>query len=87
MSLPLIVFLIVLFLITAALTVYAFLQQDKQIKQYEQQGDTVADEIERSLEYEKESIGYHMPVQVIFYLVCLVLLLVGTVVFIYFLSN
>ncbi|HLS06344.1 MAG TPA: hypothetical protein VK079_00230 [Bacillota bacterium] len=87
MSIQLIIFLSVLFIVTVALTVYAFMQQEKQIKEYEEQGDTVADELERSLEYEKKSIGYHMPVQVVFYLVSLVLIMVGTVVFIYFLNN
>lgn len=87
LSIQLIIFLSVLFIVTVVLTVYAFMQQEKQIKEYEEQGDTVSDELERSLEYEKKSIGYHMPVQVVFYLVSLVLIMVGTVVFIYFLNN
>lgn len=87
MSPSILILLGVLFIITVILTVYAFMQQEKQIKQYEEEGDTVADQIQRSLEYEKKSIGYHMPVQVIFYLVSLILIMVGTVVFIYFLKG
>jgi|GEM_PF-2465437 len=87
MSPTILIILGVLFVVTVILTVYAFMQQDKQIKQYEEQGDTVADQIERSLEYEKKSIGYHMPVQVVFYLVALILIMVGTIVFIYFLKG
>src|SRR5690625_5369777 len=61
MSIKLIIFLGILFIITMGLTLFAFLQEDKKIKKYEEEGDTIADEIKRSREYESKSLHYHLP--------------------------
>jgi len=81
-SMPLIIFLIILFIITMALTLYAFRQEDMKIKKYEEEGDTVEDEIRRSHEYEATSVKKYLPIQVWIYVITIVL---GTVAFLIYL--
>lgn len=84
MSVPLIIFLVVLFIITMALTLYAFRQEEMKLKQYEEEGNTVKDELKRSHEYETTSIRKYIPIQIWIYSITFI---VGIVAFIIYLNN
>lgn len=82
MSMSLIIFLVILFIITMVLTLYAFRQEDMKIKKYEEEGDTVHDELKRSHEYESTSIKTYLPIQIWIYIITFV---VGTIAFLIYL--
>lgn len=84
MSVKLLIVLGILFVITIILTMYAFYQEEKKLKKYEEEGDTIADEIRRSHEYENKSIGYHVPIQIWIYVVFFAVTIIGFVVYLYF---
>jgi len=80
MSTWLLIFLSVLFIITMVLTFYAFRQEEKKMKRYEEEGDTIADEIKRSHDYESQSIKYHVPVQIWIYVVTIALTIIALII-------
>lgn len=81
MSMGLIVFLILLFIITMFLTFYAFRQEEMKMKEYEETGDTVADELRRSHEYEKNSVKKYIPIQIWIYAITLILSIIAVIYF------
>lgn len=83
MSIKLIIFLGILFIITMGLTLFAFLQEDKKIKKYEEEGDTIADEIKRSREYESKSLHYHLPVQIWIYVITIIGSIIAFAIYLY----
>lgn len=84
MSIYIYIFLGVLFVVTLLLTLYAFLQEEKKMKQYEEEGDTIENELNRSHEYEKNSIRTYIPIQVWIYVVFFILLIGGFIFYLYF---
>lgn len=87
MSLPLIIFLVVLFIITMALTLYAFRQEDMKMKKYEEEGDTVQDELRRSHEYEATSIKTYIPIQIWIYAITFIIGIVAFLLYLYLWGN
>lgn len=73
----LILFLVLLFIITIMLTLYALRQEDEKMKKYEKE-DTAYDELKRSHEYEKTSIRTYLPIQIWIYVI---FFLVGGIIF------
>jgi len=83
MSWTLIIFLIILFLITMILTLYAFKQEEMKMKKYEEEGDTVADELKRSHEYESTSVQNYLPIQGWIYIISIIVTIVAFVIYLY----
>jgi len=83
MSWTLIIFLIILFLITMVLTLYAFKQEEMKMKKYEEEGDTVADELKRSHEYESTSVKNYLPIQGWIYVIAIIATIVAFVIYLY----
>ncbi|HLS61040.1 MAG TPA: hypothetical protein VK044_07920 [Virgibacillus sp.] len=81
MSMWLIIFLIVLFIIAMALTFYAFGQEERKMKKLEDAGDTVEDELQRSHDYEATSIRTYIPIQLWIYAISIILTII--VMFLY----
>lgn len=69
MSMGLIIFLVILFIITMLLTFYAFKIEEAKMKHYKDVGDTVEDELKRSLEYEATSVKKYIPIQIWMYVI------------------
>lgn len=82
MSMQLIIFLVILFIITMSLTLYAFRQEEQKIKRYEEEGDTVEEQLQRSHEYEETSIKTYIPIQIWIYSITFA---VGMIVFLIYL--
>ncbi|MFZ3578718.1 hypothetical protein [Virgibacillus sp. DJP39] len=76
------ILLVVLF--TAALfgTMFAFKQEEKKMKKYEEDGDTIEDELRRSHEYESSSLKSNVPLMSSIYLVTIVVSIVVFLVYI-----
>lgn len=79
----LLIFLGILFIITMFLTFYAFHQEEKKMKRYEEEGDTISDQLKRSREYESQSIKYHVPIQLWIYLITFILTIIAFVIYLY----
>lgn len=73
MSMGLIVFLIILFIVAMAFTFLAFKQEEAKMKQYKEAGDTVQSELKRSLEYEATSVKKYIPIQIWMYVITTIL--------------
>lgn len=78
---PLIIFLGLLFIVTMAITLYAFFQEEKKLKKYEAEGDTVQNELRRSHEYEATSIKYHIPIQIWIYAITFLIAIVAFLIY------
>lgn len=72
MSIGLIVFLIILFAIAMFFTFFAFKQEERKMAQYKEAGDSVEDELKRSLEYESTSVKKYIPIQIWMYVITIV---------------
>ncbi|TMN23394.1 hypothetical protein FH966_11220 [Lentibacillus cibarius] len=72
MTMGLIILLTVLFIAALAGTFYAFKQEEKKMKKYEEEGDTVEDQLRRSHEYETSSLKSNVPLQLAIYGVTIV---------------
>jgi len=83
MSTGLIIFLVVLFIVTLVATYYAFKQEEKKMKEYEEKGETPEEELKRSLEYEASSLKSNISLQVWIYIVTLIL---AAVLFVWYIS-
>jgi predicted PurR-regulated permease PerM len=84
MSIGLIIFLIVLFVIAMILTFYAFKQEEMKMKQYKEAGNTVENELKRSHEYESTSIKKYIPIQIWIYVITTIL---SIIMIVYFFMN
>ncbi|GAA0614000.1 hypothetical protein GCM10009001_34060 [Virgibacillus siamensis] len=76
MSMGLIILLVFLFAAALIGTLFAFKQEENKMKRYEEEGDTVEDQLRRSHEYETVSLKSNLPIQVAIYSVTIVLSLV-----------
>ncbi|MGM8364323.1 hypothetical protein ACLIBG_02455 [Virgibacillus sp. W0181] len=69
MSLWLLLVIALLFVIAMVVTFYAFKQEEQKMKRYEEEGDTVEDELRRSHEYEANSVQKYLPIQIWLYVI------------------
>lgn len=76
MSMGLIIVIAALFVIATVWTLYILKQEENKLKKYEEEGDTVENEIKRSLEYEKSSLKSNVPLQIWIYTITIVLSLI-----------
>jgi len=81
MSMSLIIFLIVLFIIAMALTFYAFGQEEKKMKNIKEAGDTVEDQLQRSHDYESTSIRKYIPIQLWIYSITIILSIIALLIY------
>lgn len=56
------IFLAVFFIAILLVTLYIFRKEEQKIKKLEEQGDSSKDELQRSLEYEKQSLKSNVPI-------------------------
>jgi len=70
-------------LIALIWTLYIFKQEENKMKKYESDGDTVENEVNRSLEYETRSLKKNLPLQIWIYTITIVLSLVVFAIYIY----
>lgn len=83
MNTGLIISLIILFIIAILGTFYALKQEEKKMKQYEDEGVTVEEELRRSNEYEKSSLKSSLPVQIWIYVITIGLSLLAFAIYIF----
>ncbi|MGX4668295.1 hypothetical protein JNUCC74_03665 [Cerasibacillus sp. JNUCC 74] len=83
MSVELIVFLVILFIFTLLVTLLIFKQEENKLKQYEQLGDTVENELRRSKEYETQSLKINVPILTWIYVVTILLGLVALFIYMF----
>ncbi|MEC5425156.1 hypothetical protein QGM71_16845 [Virgibacillus sp. C22-A2] len=83
MSLELLIFLAILFIVALVGTLFAFKQEENKMKKYEKDGDTVEDELKRSLDYEKSSLKSNIPIQLWIYTVTIILSIVAFAIYIF----
>ncbi|HLR68041.1 hypothetical protein [Virgibacillus alimentarius] len=84
MSLGLIIVIILLFMIATVWTLYIFKQEENKLKKYEKEGDTIENEMKRSLDYEKSSLKSNVPLQIWIYSITIVLSLAAFGIYLYF---
>lgn len=83
MSIELIILLAFLFIVALVGTLIVFKQEENKMKKYEEEGDSVEDQLRRSHEYESSSLKSNLPLQLIIYTVTIV---ISLVVFAFYLS-
>lgn len=76
MSIELIILLAFLFIVALVGTLIVFKQEENKMKKYEEEGDSVEDQLRRSHEYESSSLKSNLPLQLIIYTVTIVISLV-----------
>lgn len=76
MGMGLIILLVVLFAAALIGTLFAFKQEEDKMKRYEEEGDSVEEQLRRSHEYESASLKSNLPLQITIYSVTIVLSLV-----------
>jgi len=77
----LIIFLVVIVIISLIATLVIFKQEENKMK--EREGDTAADEMRRSEEYEQESLKSHMPKLIWTYVITIVAALVVFAIYLF----
>lgn len=80
----LIIFLILLFIITVAGTLFVGLQENKKAEDYEKDGDSPAAQLKRSEEYEKSSLKTNVPILLFIYITTFLLAIIAIGLYIYF---
>ena len=71
----------VLVVIAIIWTLIIFKQEENKMKKYEEEGDTLEDQLRRSEEYEKRSLRSDVPLQIIIYSVFTVLFFVAFLIY------
>lgn len=82
MNIWLIIFFIVLFFVTIALTLYAYHLEEKKMEKYEEESSE--DALARSHEYESKSLQTSMKVQIWYYFIACAILTIGLVIYVKF---
>ncbi|GAB3064326.1 hypothetical protein [Virgibacillus ainsalahensis] len=83
MSAGLIIVLILLSIFAIGGTFFAFKQEENKMKKYEKEGETVQDEIKRSLDYEESSLKSNVPIQIWIYSIAIFLSLVAFAIYLF----
>ncbi|WP_188207281.1 hypothetical protein [Alkalibacillus aidingensis] len=73
----LIVIISILFVITLVSTLLIAKEQNRKIKEYERQGTTAKEELERSIEYEDHSLKSNVPMLSAIYIVSFVIIIIA----------
>lgn len=76
MSIGLIIFLIILFIIAMGATIFALKQEERKMRTYEEEGQTAQDELKRSIEYESKSLKTNVPILTWIYSITILLVLI-----------
>lgn len=78
------IWILLILLFAAALfgTIFAFKQEEKKMKKYEEEGDTIEDELRRSHEYETSSLKSNVPLLSTIYIVTIVAAIIAFIVYI-----
>ncbi|WP_200411632.1 hypothetical protein [Virgibacillus salexigens] len=84
MSVGLIVFLIILFVIALGTTLFAFKQEENKLRRYEEEGDSPENERIRSSEYEVNSLKTNVPILIGIYSLAV---LIGLIAFMFYIFN
>lgn len=82
MSLSLIIFFIILFIVTIALTLYAYRLEEKKMEEYEEESPSEA--LKRSHEYESRSLRNSIKIQIVYYFVAVAIMTIGLVLYVKF---
>ncbi|WP_188454609.1 hypothetical protein [Virgibacillus oceani] len=82
MSPGLLILLIIIFIAALAGTIVAFKQEERKLKKYEEEGDSIEDQLRRSHEYETSSLKSNVPLLLIIYTITIVLSLIVFAVYI-----
>lgn len=81
MSMGLIIFLIILFIITMGFTFLAFKQEETKMKKIKDEGNTIENELKRSYEYESTSVKNYIPIQIWIYGIAILLSIVAAIIY------
>src|SRR5690625_184573 len=57
----------ILFVVALVWTLFIFKQEENKMKKYEEEGDTLEDQLKRSEEYEKRSLSSDVTLQIVIY--------------------
>lgn len=76
------ILLIILFAAALFGTIFAFKQEENKMKKYEEEGDTIEDELRRSHEYETSSLKTNIPIMSGIYLVTIIVSVIVFLVYI-----
>lgn len=76
-----IILLIFLFLLTLYLTLRILRNEEAKMKKYEEEGDTIEDQLRRSHEYEQRSLKTSVPFQIWFYIGVFVVFSIAFVIY------
>jgi heme/copper-type cytochrome/quinol oxidase subunit 2 len=79
----LIIFFIVLFVVALVATFAILKKEENKQKMYEEQGDTLEEEMKRSAEYENRSLKSDVPLQIWIYVITILLSLLVFAVYLY----
>ncbi|WP_174616116.1 hypothetical protein [Virgibacillus ihumii] len=82
-TVELIILLVVLFVLALGGTFFVFRQEEKKMKRYEQEGDTVEDELQRSRDYESHSLKSNVPRLLLIYVITIFLGLTAFFIYIF----
>ena len=75
------IFLAIFFVAILIITLYIFKKEEQKIKKLEEQGDSTQDELQRSLEYEQQSLTSNIPVLTWIYVISIGLSLLALVIY------
>jgi cbb3-type cytochrome oxidase subunit 3 len=79
----LIIFLIFLFILAILGTFFALKQEERKMKKYEEEGDTIEDQLSRSLEYESTSLKSNVRSQIWIYSITITLALLAFFIYLF----
>jgi cbb3-type cytochrome oxidase subunit 3 len=79
----LIIFLIFLFILAILGTFFALKQEERKMKKYEVEGDTIEDQLSRSLEYESASLKSNVRTQIWIYSITITLALLAFFIYLF----
>ncbi|WP_099157860.1 hypothetical protein [Virgibacillus ndiopensis] len=82
MSPGLLSLLVIIFIVALVGTIVAFKQEERKIKQYEEEGDSIEEQLRRSHEYETSSLKSNVPSLLIIYAVTIIVSLIVFTVYI-----
>lgn len=82
MSIWLIIFFIILFIVTIALTFYAYHLEERKMEKYEEESSK--DALARSHEYETKSLQTSMKIQIWYYFIAVAIMTIGLVIYVKF---
>lgn len=83
MSTGLIILFVILFILAVGGTFFAFKQEEKKMKHYEEVEETREEELKRSLDYEQTSLKSNVPIQIWIYTITTLVTLIAFALYIF----